>query len=180
LETFELLQMFARAQVGIHPNDGNGHTFDTALYQIESGGKPLCDSCWLWYILPGPPMMTPSGEDLGRCGCGRCPQGPAFRYALCTPDEGREFLSFVTELPGFGRVSLGDNYVRMLKAIRAQLSCGTPIQDLLQSRMEVERLWMSVWFFSQLLWDEDLHEVCTDMVERLRCALAIDLVAVAV
>eukprot|EP00927_Polykrikos_kofoidii_P061675 TRINITY_DN56508_c0_g1_i1.p1 TRINITY_DN56508_c0_g1~~TRINITY_DN56508_c0_g1_i1.p1 ORF type:complete len:595 (-),score=71.14 TRINITY_DN56508_c0_g1_i1:39-1823(-) len=132
--------------------DAQKGTFGKALREIQAGRK---SSCWMWYVIPTPPHIVNNIEKGSRVNR---------KFALRSDEEAAAYLEF--EADG---VSLRQNYLEIMIAVRDQLKAGAKAMSLV-GHFDGPKLASSAAFFERITrasGDEELHAVLKQVVDLL-------------
>lgn len=123
-----------------------------ALREITAGKK---ESCWMWFIIPTPPYVV-KGVEMG--------SSRNKHYALRDEEEALAYLAF--EADG---VSLRNNYLGIMTAVRDKLSAGIRVSSLV-GPIDEPKLRSSAKFFERVTrrnGDDEVNTVTKDVLRLL-------------
>jgi len=125
--------------------------FAKALGEIRAGRK---SSCWMWFVIPTPPHVVhgvEKGSSVNR------------KFALRSDEEARAYLAYEND-----GVSLRQNYLAMMTAVRDQLRAGKSVPSLM-GQFDAPKLASSVRLFERVTRgsDDQLHSVLQDVMASM-------------
>lgn len=125
--------------------------FAKALGEIRAGRK---SSCWMWFVIPTPPHVVhgvEKGSSVNR------------KFAMRSDEEARAYLAYEND-----GVSLRQNYLAMMTAVRDQLRAGKSVPSLM-GQFDAPKLASSVRLFERVTRgsDDQLHSVLQDVMASM-------------